>query len=241
MRKIARALLGIGMWLVIYLFAVYIAPSIDFVHKIVEDHSWLSNGEVSQVTFLIISLGLILAFARGHLARYGLSGIRVGQLVKPVALGIVVSFLFFILSGVMMMASGPPEEQAVASAMSKGLFNFILTVVVLASICEEVFNRGLVQSFLSPLKKYGFRLFHRYISLPVTLCALFFGLGHLCLLGSMGVRMAVLVVISAMALGFIAGYYREKTDSLVPAIAVHMTFNIVSGLLPRFLIMAVSG
>jgi membrane protease YdiL (CAAX protease family) len=54
-------------------------------------------------------------------------------------------------------------------------------------------------------------------------------------------RMVVLIVISATALGFIAGYFRERTNSLMPAIAVHMTFNIVTGVFPQLLMMAVSG
>lgn len=32
---------------------------------------------------------------------------------------------------------------------------------------------------------------------------------------------------NAAVLGLIAGYYREKSGSLIPAIGAHMTFNIV--------------
>ena len=38
------------------------------------------------------------------------------------------------------------------------------------------------------------------------------------------------IVIFGTILGVIAGYYREKTNSLVPAIIVHLCFNIGASL-----------
>jgi len=43
------------------------------------------------------------------------------------------------------------------------------------------------------------------------------------------------IVVSATLLGFIAGYYREKTGSLLPAIAAHITFNIVAFGIPTIM------
>jgi len=240
MNKCLRALVGIGLWLAVYLIAVYLMPSLGIVRRAIDAHTWLSNGEISQVTFLILSFLLILIFARGDWSVYGLRGVRAGQLVRPVIMAIGVSLFFFVLSAVVMMISGPPDEMG-GPAMSKGLVNFVLTVVLLASICEEIFSRGLIQGFLAPLKNMGVKLGKVHISLPVTICGLLFGLGHLCLWGNMDSRIVILIIISAMVLGFIAGYFREKTDSLVPAIVVHMTFNVVSGVIPRLLMGAVSG
>lgn len=241
MKKSTRALLGVGIWLVIYFFAVYLVSSIGFIHGFVEMHDWLSNGEISQLTFLIVSVVLIFVLAKGNLATYGLRWVRIGQLIKPVVMAVAVCFLFFVLSGIVMTVSGPPSAEGDNPITSKSLLNFILTVVLLASICEEIFNRGLIQGFLSPLKDKGIKLGKVHISLPVIICGLLFGLGHLCLLGNMDSRIVVLIVISATALGFVAGYFREKTDSLVPAIAVHMTFNIVSGVIPRLLMRLATG
>jgi len=240
MNRGLRTLVGIGIWLAVYLIAVYLMPSLGIVRRAIDAHTWLSNGEISQVTFLILSFLLILIFARGDWSDYGLRGVWVAQLVRSVAMAIGVSLLFFVLSAVVMMISGPPDKMG-GPAMNKGLLKFVLTVVLLASICEEIFNRGLVQGFLAPLKTMGVKLGKVHISLPVTICGLLFGLGHLCLWGNMDSRIVILIIISAMVLGFIAGYFREKTDSLVPAIVVHMTFNVVSGVIPRLLMGAVSG
>jgi membrane protease YdiL (CAAX protease family) len=241
MKKSFTALLGIGIWLAIYLLAVYAVPSIGFLHRLVEANDWLSNGEISQVTFLILSLTLIFGLARGDTSTFGLQGVKARQLVRPVVMGVAVSVLFFLLGAMMVMISGPPGQEGGGAMSGKSLLNFVLTVVVLASICEEVFSRGLIQGFLAPLKGDGIRLSGVLISWPVTICALLFGLGHLCLLSSLGGSMVLMIVISATVLGFIAGYYRERTDSIIPAIAVHMTFNIVSGIIPRLLMMAASG
>ena len=113
-----------------------------------------------------------------------------------------------------------------------GLPQTVLFVWIIASICEEVFYRGLLQGVLDPLRKYGVRVLGVRFTAPVALCAVAFGLGHLCLRGMVPTPMLIAILISTTALGFIAGYFREKTGSLVPAIAAHMTFNVVGTLMP---------
>jgi membrane protease YdiL (CAAX protease family) len=44
--------------------------------------------------------------------------------------------------------------------------------------------------------------------------------------------MVALVVPTATILGFIAGYFREKTGSIVPAIVAHFVFNVVGAGIP---------
>ena len=57
--------------------------------------------------------------------------------------------------------------------------------------------------------------------------ALFFASMHVMLLTTgMGSSAVFNIVLSAFILGVVAGYYREKTESLIPAIFVHMLFNV---------------
>jgi membrane protease YdiL (CAAX protease family) len=240
MKKVVRVLLGIGIWLIIYVLGVYLIPEVDFIAGIVDKNDWLSNGEISQLSFLILSLILIFRLPGGDRERYGFRGTSIGQLIRPVGLGVLVSIGFFIINIIVVMVAGRPGTPGSGSIADRSLLNFILTVVILASICEEIFTRGLVQGFLSPLREHPFRLFGLF-SLPVIIAGFLFGIGHLCLLPSMGPRIGVSIVISASALGLIAGHYREKTGSLLPAIAVHMTFNIVSGVIPQLLMMIAAG
>ena len=110
MNKSLRVLVAVGMWTAGYILAVYLIPSIRSISRIVDTNDWLSNGEISQVTFLILSMLLIFILARGDRSAYGLRLVRVGQLLKPVAMAIGVSLLFFVLTAVVMMISGPPAE-----------------------------------------------------------------------------------------------------------------------------------
>ena len=240
MKNSTRILLGIAIWLIIYLLGVYLIPRVGFISGIVTGADWLSNGEISQVSFLILSLILIYRLPGGDRERYGFRGTSIGQLIAPVAMGVLVSIGFFVLNFVVVLVAGLPGGPQGGPIADKSLLNFVLTVVILASVCEEIFSRGLVQGFLSPLREKSFRLFGLF-SLPVTIAGLLFGLGHFCLLRAMEPRMVILIVLSASALGLIAGHYREKTGSLLPAIAVHMTFNIVSGVVPKLLMMLATG
>jgi membrane protease YdiL (CAAX protease family) len=43
------------------------------------------------------------------------------------------------------------------------------------------------------------------------------------------------VIVLTTLLGLVAGYYREKTGSLIPAIIIHALFN-VGGMLPMWLL-----
>jgi len=111
----------------------------------------------------------------------------------------------------------------------------ILFIWIYASICEEIFTRGLLQSFLSPLTKYGFMLAKKWrISLPVLFSGLYFGAMHIVLVTRIGPAVIVVMTMAA-GLGIVAGYHREKTDSLIPAIIIHGLFNI-GGALPMWLL-----
>jgi membrane protease YdiL (CAAX protease family) len=56
----------------------------------------------------------------------------------------------------------------------------------------------------------------------VLLSGLFFGAMHLLVVRQMGPG----VVVFTTYLGLVAAYYRQKTGSLLPAILMHMLFNI---------------
>lgn len=113
-----------------------------------------------------------------------------------------------------------------------GVDSFVKVVVsvwLLASTAEEMLFRGLLLGALSPLSRRAWSVGRCRTSLPVVIAAVLFGLVHLGLLRVMAAPMVVLIVVMATVAGLVAGYYREKTGSLVPAVAAHFTFNVVSG------------
>ena len=111
----------------------------------------------------------------------------------------------------------------------------ILFVWIYASVCEEVLTRGLLQTLLH--RWAGARPPSGGWSAPVVLSGLFFGAMHLVLLRSMGPAALVPIVLATL-LGFLAARYRASTGSVVPAIIVHVLFN-VGGMLPGWILRSV--
>ncbi len=108
----------------------------------------------------------------------------------------------------------------------------MILIWLIASTCEEVFYRGLLQGSLSPPATYGVQLRIVRIGLRVTLCAALFGHSHLCRASVFPPPVLVSVLVSTTLAGLVAGYYRERTGSLLPAIAAHTTFNVVGIVTP---------
>ena len=182
-----------------------------------------------HTTMLVMSVLLMLALSKGKIRSYGFRWIRASDL-KPV---VMLSFGIGTV-GALILALLPSQEAATFEE-----FTFLQVVVFIwfyASICEEVLTRGLIQGYLAPFTNHCFRMFKLRLSLPVIVGALFFSLIHIMPLGaSLGIYKLLFFLLFAAILGVIAGYYREKTGSLVPAVIVHMMFNI-SGSFVDFLV-----
>jgi len=235
MKDCLRLIYGILMAAAIYFIALMLIPQFSFFNSSKETYSWFGTGEITQISFLIISLILIAVLGKGNFSEYGLKSTKFKEIIKPIPISAAVALLVIILNIMMMMMISKPENPGEHPGMDKNLLETFLTVWILASICEEIFYRGLILSFLSPLKKHGIMLFKKYLSIPVIISGLLFGIGHLCLLGKMNPVIVVNIVISASLLGLIAGYYREKSGSLLPAIVSHITFNVIGTMIPFIL------
>jgi membrane protease YdiL (CAAX protease family) len=109
----------------------------------------------------------------------------------------------------------------------------VLRVWIVASIAEEVLTRGLIQGLLAPLSTTGFRVGQELVSVSILLAALAFAALHVVLVRKMGAKAAPIIVL-AFLLGCVAGVYRQATGSLIPAVIVHMLFNI-GGTIPMWL------
>jgi hypothetical protein len=241
MKSIIRLLLGFILGLFVVFLANMVMPSIGFVGEFVKNHNWLHSSDITQIVFLVVSLSLIYLFSRGNVETYGLKSVKGSEIVKPVLVSIIVSIVITGVGMVLVMLGGEGGVNGTDSIMGSGILKAIISVWIIASISEEVFFRGLLQGFLNPLKKSGINLFKIHISVPIIFSALFFGLGHIGVISFLGTNMTILIIINATILGFIAGYYREKTGSLIPAIVVHMTFNIVGSIIGIILTKIMTG
>ena len=184
-----------------------------------------SGGASNHTGMLIASILLALALARGRLSEYGFRIPQRFSLARLTLLSVGISAVVFVVEKV-----SPGEGLTFTKEYS--LLQTILFIWVYASIAEEVLTRGLIQSFLTPLADRGFVLGRLRISTPVLVGALFFGGMHL-MLFTMGIDAwtVLLIVVFAFALGLVAGHYREKTGSLIPAIIAHSLANITGTIL----------
>jgi membrane protease YdiL (CAAX protease family) len=187
--------------------------------------SWL-GAFVTHSCMWILSIVVILLLNRGSLASYGFTkgGFRFGGRIFLWAIPTaVLSVMGFIAS-----RAGAPVKPGLGYSPLES----IIFVWIYATCAEEIFTRGLLQGYLSPLVKYGINLSKRLrLSLPVLFSGLYFGLMHIVAVDRMGPA----VIVFTTALGLVAGYYREKTGSLIPAIIIHALFN-VGGMLPMWIL-----
>lgn len=173
-----------------------------------------------HIAMLVFSFVLILVFSKGKLKSYGFCWPRsTGQVLWPVLLGLIAG-----AASTVLLLLIPSEGSGSIIPEGYSMLKVILLVWLLASVAEEFAYRGLVQGFLSALKD---KKVLRVISLPVLISALLFSASHLILL-TRGVDIFKLLVILAFtfSLGLIAGYWQEKSESIIPAIVAHICANI---------------
>jgi len=104
----------------------------------------------------------------------------------------------------------------------------VVGIWIFASTAEELLCRGVIQSYLAPAKKFKISLLKIDLSLPVFISAVIFMLMHVPLIffSDMDKVLYTTILASTFSLGMVAGYYREKTGSLLPAIVAHSFANI---------------
>jgi membrane protease YdiL (CAAX protease family) len=186
---------------------------------------WL-RAFITHTFMWILSLVIIILLTKGRVGEYGFTRGRF-RLIGKIFLWVIPTAVLSVM-GFFASRAG----QGVKEVLEFSYLEDIIFLWIYASICEEVFTRGLLQSFLSPLTRYGINLSRKLrLSLPVLFSGFYFGLMHIVAIDKMGPP----VILLASALGIVAGYYREKTESLIPAIIIHALFN-VGGMLPMWIL-----
>ena len=186
------------------------------------------SGVIMQTGLLVFSLSAMLLINKGKLAAFGFVMPVWARWRSIVLLGFGVGLC---AATILTLVSAGKD----LLDLKLSTWQSILLIWIYASTSEEIFARGLIQGSLRPLIERGINMGRLRISLPVLIGATFFGLMHLSLLTLGAPPITVLlIVVFAFVLGVIAGYQREKTGSLLPAIAIHSLFNI-SGFLASWI------
>ena len=225
---IIKIIIAILLGLFVLSVGSVIAMLIPNLLILVKTKSWL-GAFINHTAMLVFSIIIMLLLSKGKISTYGFKIVRDIQLKQIILLSLGIGISVNLIQPFL-----PGEGLTFIGEFS--FLQIVIFIWIYASICEEILTRGLIQGYLTPLTKYGFTVFKLRISVPVLVSALFFASMHIMLL-IMGIEISTVltIVLSAFILGIIAGYYREKTESLIPAIIVHMLFNI-GGYVGAFLI-----
>ncbi|MDA3944914.1 MAG: CPBP family intramembrane metalloprotease [Bacteroidetes bacterium] len=100
----------------------------------------------------------------------------------------------------------------------------IVLAILLAPIVEEIIFRGYIQTILGfAFAKYKT---HKIFWLPIILTSLIFSLLHFTAIKTINIYQTISIVILALAIGLFAGYFKEKYNSLIPSINLHIFSNM---------------
>lgn len=104
---------------------------------------------------------------------------------------------------------------------------FLFVIVIWSSLAEEIFIRGLIQSFLTPFKERSLSIGKFSINHSILVSALIFSGMHLSLIFmDIDPYTVVITLMATFLLGIFAGIFRERYQSILPALITHMMFNI---------------
>ncbi|WP_111710126.1 CPBP family intramembrane glutamic endopeptidase [Lutibacter citreus] len=200
------------------------------------DFSSYSEHTILKFYILILSILTILFLNNGSLKNYGFSTPKNINYLKMtlISVGIIIGSLIvgaIIFMGILNNIF--PSENPKLLSKPNSLIELILVIWIWSSICEEILVRGLLQSFMNHLK--SIKIFR--LSLPVIISGLFFGAMHLSLLNSeINIWYVFFTVFNTSIMGMLAAFYREKSDSLIPPILIHLLTNVL-GSIPMIILL----
>jgi len=218
MNKILKMFLGIFVTFLVLM----ISGGIEITLKSLSIS--IPEGVGSQFGILIISILLIFLFSRKQIIKFNISKLKIRQLIYPIGLTVLLSILIYLFSMIVGNENHP-------SATSMSVLQQLIFIVFFASLSEELLFRGFLQNILEPIRSCGINISNIRLSLPVIISGVLFGIMHFALVSTgASFSLVIQIVVFAMLLGMIAGFFQEKHNNFTFAFIVHMTANL-SGLI----------
>ena len=204
------------------------------------DSEFIPGSFLTHTTMLVFSLIAIYIFTKNGILKLQFQKVKFKYYIYGGLITLLAFIIALILGTVILIAFGipiDPSDKGHAALSSMSTLQIFIFVFLYASICEEFLFRGFIQNFFEPLKLIGLRISKNiFVSMPVLLSGVLFGLSHLILLTSNTSGPAIFrIVIMTTMVGFVAGYFQEKHKSILPAIIIHMTANL-PGLIMSFVL-----
>ena len=197
--------IGITLWLLILI-------SGGMIGSLFEKKKEMLGGVVTQLSFIVLSFAVFIFFG-------GLQYFGVRFEIFYTVVGFAVALPIALPLAYLTFRVGSKEKVNLPLDVGQmGILKLIAIVIVLAPIGEEMLFRGVLET---PLLAWG-------ILAATVIPALLFSLVHLAPFKGSSPKFIAIILFSAFILGFLAGYLRAVSGSLLPAYVVHMSFNLSS-------------
>ncbi len=220
MKNIERFVYGLAITAAIFSTATFVSARLHL------DVDFIPDFFVTLTIELLLSAIAIYAMRNYLIFRFSIP--RPKTLIKPVVFALLATIAINGVLTILTKMVGGKTEVPEALAKLKPV-QVLIFVFFYASIAEEMLFRGFLLNLLKPLEKTGFSVLKRYISLPVIVSAVAFGMAHLILITTdVSLLFVARIVVFTTCLGAIAGYYQEKHENHAYAIIVHMSGNLLA-------------
>jgi membrane protease YdiL (CAAX protease family) len=158
-----------------------------------------------------MSLGVAPLAFKDYLIGLGLVGTAYEHVVSALIVSVVAALALMGLQLVTSIDYEPPFAP-------RSLCEIICIAGILAPLGEETLFRGLLEGYL---------LLHTGLWIAVVTSAILFSLIHIAPFKGAPRSYLAIILLTALIVGLIAGYYRAVSGSLAPAITTHSVFNII--------------
>jgi membrane protease YdiL (CAAX protease family) len=187
---------------------------------------WRSNIIIGPVV-LCIALIFMVLLSGGNLPSWGVAPIQLDHLVIVIAAGFLVGLVVIAIAE---RISPTPANMALPREASDTVL-YILLIVGLASISEELLFRGVVQNTIDSWYLLSIQSGPIVLTSGAVVSAIIFSLVHSMPAKMMGTSPRVLMA-SSFILALTAGIALATTGSLIAPILIHAIFNLVGMLMP---------
>jgi len=203
-KNVKIILLTIGLFVLIILVGSTIGIA---VYRLTE--RTLHSIVAIQTTFLTLSVIIMFLLSKGRLRNYGFR-INLYYSILSLPVSLVVAFPLSFVSTYFGRGFNP-------QVISENFYGLIFISLFLAPVGEETLFRGLLEGYLLEKNNRG---------IAVILPAVLFSLMHILPYYRTSLAYLVLLLVNSFILGVIAGYFRMKSNSLIPAFLTHVVFNL---------------
>jgi membrane protease YdiL (CAAX protease family) len=194
---------ALALWLLVLIPSFIIAGEVS---KKKDDP--FTIGVATQVSFFLLSVAVISLI--GNFSEYGF---RFSLIYVPKAF-----FAGLLLSAITAPIAYKLVQDYRPDFLPGTPFKIAILMLVLAPLGEETLYRGLIEGYL---------ILHMSLWVAIVFTAVVFGLVHILTFRDAPGGFRIFIVLYALLMGLVAGYFRALSGSLIPAYTFHSATNLV--------------